>query len=515
MKKLLLIIFTSPFLVEGQTTGGGFPSITSTLSIGTTANTAPITATNFSSAFPNPQTGTMVHLVSDAVTNGRISFDTYNTSSSGSNYQGRKGRGSAGSPSSPIADDILVAVGGDGYGETGFHNISLGGTTLRSEGTMTDASAPTYFTISTTPTGTITQTERLRVLSTGQVRLLSYGSNTFTGTPTKSLQVDANGNIIEGALGGSASWGGITGTLSDQTDLQTALNTKLATNGNGSSLTGLTASQVGLGNVTNESKATMFTSPTFTGTVSGVTASMVGLGNVTNESKATMFTNATFTGTFTAPNTTITNAMLAGSIDLTSKVTGVLPSANGGTGIDNGGRTLTVSTNSGTLAFPAAATTHTFPSVTSKVGNYILVATLGSDQATGADVNPVTLTGLVFTYEANSIYQISFLGRVSPAAATTGCGFQFDMSSAVTEIDVSFYHQLANTGTLSGGHSIADDASVGVSSGMPGTSTYPVTGSGMIRTGANTGTAQLRFRSETTAVTTAKAGLTLIVEKIN
>lgn len=34
----------------------------------------------------------------------------------------------------------------------------------------------------------------------------------------------------------------------------------------GSSITGLTASMVGLGNVTNESKTTMFTSPTFTGT---------------------------------------------------------------------------------------------------------------------------------------------------------------------------------------------------------------------------------------------------------
>ena len=56
-----------------------------------------------------------------------------------------------------------------------------------------------------------------------------------------------------------------------------------------------------LGNVTNESKATMFTSPTFTGTVSGVTATMVGLGNVTNESKATMFTSPEFTGTPIAP----------------------------------------------------------------------------------------------------------------------------------------------------------------------------------------------------------------------
>lgn len=142
------------------------------------------------------------------------------------------------------------------------------------------------------------------------------------------------------------------------------------------------------------------------------------------------------------------------------------------------------------------------------------VVTLASDQATGANTTPVTLTGLVFSYAANSKYRIWFMGRVQPGAATTGCGFQFDLSSAVTAINVLFFHQLANTGTLSGGHSIADDASVGVSSGVPGTSTYPVSGHGLLVTGANTGTAQLRFRSETTAVTTAKAGLTLVVEKI-
>jgi hypothetical protein len=145
---------------------------------------------------------------------------------------------------------------------------------------------------------------------------------------------------------------------------------------------------------------------------------------------------------------------------------------------------------------------------------YHLVATLSGDQATGANVTPVTLTGLVFSYAANSKYRIWAMGRVAPTAATTGCGFQFDLSSAVTAIDVQFFHQLANTGTLSGGHSIADDASVGVSSGMPATSTYPVTVHGLLVTGANTGTAQLRFRSETTAVTTCKSGFTLVVEKI-
>lgn len=144
----------------------------------------------------------------------------------------------------------------------------------------------------------------------------------------------------------------------------------------------------------------------------------------------------------------------------------------------------------------------------------VLVATLAADQATTAAVTPVTLTGLVWNYDANSIYMFKWVGTVSPTAATTGCGFQLDVSSAVTDIRMGFYHQLANTGTLSGGSSVADDASAGVSSGMPGTGVYPVIGHGMLRTGANTGTAQLRFRSEVAAVTTAKAGLTLVVEKV-
>jgi hypothetical protein len=67
---------------------------------------------------------------------------------------------------------------------------------------------------------------------------------------------------------------------------------------------GVTKSHVGLGNVTNESKSTMFASPTFTGTVAGVTATHVGLGNVTNESKSTMFASPTFTGTTVAPTPT-------------------------------------------------------------------------------------------------------------------------------------------------------------------------------------------------------------------
>jgi hypothetical protein len=204
-------------------------------------------------------------------------------------------------------------------------------------------------------------------------------------------------------------------------------------------------------------------------------------------------------------------ASAAGGGDVTGPASSVdneiaLFSSTTGKVIKRASTTGLLKATSGVIAAATAGTDYARP--------YVLVATLAGDQATAANTTPVTLTGLVFSYEANAKYRIWFMGRVAPTAATTGCGFQFDLSSAVTSIDVLFYHQLANTGTLSGGHSIADDASVGVSSGMPGTSTYPVVGEGLLITTSNTGTAQLRFRSETTAVTTAKAGMTLVVERI-
>lgn len=150
---------------------------------------------------------------------------------------------------------------------------------------------------------------RLRVkadsLAAALVASLDLKQNTLvSGTNIKTV----NGNNLLGSgdvsISGTAAWGSVTGTLSNQTDLQNALNAKqasgsyavttnnlsdlsnattarsnlglvigtnvLAPNGNGSALTGLTASQVNLGNVTNESKATMFTNPAFTGTPTGI-----------------------------------------------------------------------------------------------------------------------------------------------------------------------------------------------------------------------------------------------------
>ncbi|HYH67163.1 MAG TPA: hypothetical protein VD866_20875, partial [Urbifossiella sp.] len=90
----------------------------------------------------------------------------------------------------------------------------------------------------------------------------------------------------------------------------------------------------------------------------GGTAQIVGTN--TGDQTITLTGNVTGSGTGSFATTiaagAVTNAMLAGSIDLAAKVTGVLPSANGGTGVDNGGRTLTVAANSGTVSFSSSVT---------------------------------------------------------------------------------------------------------------------------------------------------------------
>jgi hypothetical protein len=150
---------------------------------------------------------------------------------------------------------------------------------------------------------------------------------------------------------------------------------------------GITASMVGLGDVTNESKTAMFTSPTFTGTVTGITAAMVGLGNVANESKATMFSSPTFTGTVTG----ITASMVGlGSVTNESKATMFSsPTFTGSVsivGLSVGGSTpVTLISSDSTLA----AASNTIISTQSAVKAYVDTA------VSGISLNPnnLNLTG--------------------------------------------------------------------------------------------------------------------------
>ena len=131
--------------------------------------------------------------------------------------------------------------------------------------------------------------------STFSYDILNDIVNLFSLKFTGNIDADNNGNIINlsslNFTGSAAEINSITIDTSLSGNSNTAVPTESAVK---------TYVDDGL------SEKAPINNPSFTGTVSGVTKSMVGLGNVTNESKATMFTNSTFTGITTAANLTVT-----------------------------------------------------------------------------------------------------------------------------------------------------------------------------------------------------------------
>ena len=121
------------------------------------------------------------------------------------------------------------------------------------------------------------------------------------GSPVNTAITGAQ--IIAAAAGGGASWGGITGTLSAQTDLQSALNAKQATLVSGTNIKTVNGnSLVGSGNVT--------TNPRTLASVNGNNL----IGN-TNQISARVLIPA---GTLVANNSIFINSLLTKTVGSTT-----------------------------------------------------------------------------------------------------------------------------------------------------------------------------------------------------
>jgi hypothetical protein len=145
----------------------------------------------------------------------------------------------------------------------------------------------------------------------------------------------------------------------------------------------LTASDVSLGNVTNESKATMFTSPTFTGhpTIEGVTSTgATGSGNLVFSASPTF--SGTVTGTF--------SGNLTGNVTGTSSlVTGF--TRNSGTLTLSGGHGITLTTTgTTTVTLPTSGTLSTNPMTAA--GDVIIGGASGVPTRLAATTNGYVLT---------------------------------------------------------------------------------------------------------------------------
>lgn len=136
------------------------------------------------------------------------------------------------------------------------------------------------------------------------------GGITLKGTTDKSIIWDStNSNWTS-----SENWNIPTGkqfrvnnvaVLDDDQVLQNATTAKVAESATSLTIGASSGTTAIKNNATVAGTLNVTGNATFTGTVSGITSSMVGLGNVTNESKATMFASPTFTGTSSFSSVTL------------------------------------------------------------------------------------------------------------------------------------------------------------------------------------------------------------------
>lgn len=98
--------------------------------------------------------------------------------------RGRFARGTSGSPSAVNSGDILNFLSGQGYGASQFPSASTGTMNVTAGETFTNTSNATYLTFNTTPSGSVTTTERMRINSTGNILI-----GTTTDNGNNQLQV--------------------------------------------------------------------------------------------------------------------------------------------------------------------------------------------------------------------------------------------------------------------------------------------------------------------------------------
>lgn len=245
------------------------------------------------------------------------------------------------------------------------------------------------------------------------------------GTPSSGTATNITGlplttgvtGILPSANGGTANgftkFSGATTTEKTYT-LPDATTTIFTKNYTGALATGI------LKNTTTTGELTIAVAgdfPTLNQSTTGSAATLTTSRNINgvafNGSADITVTAAAGTLTGTTLNATVVTSSLTtvGTIGTGTWQGGVISSTFGGTGVNNGGRTLTLNTNSGTIAFSAASKTMTFGNSVTLNGTDATTITLPA--VTSTLLPNTTTSGVAATPTASSTVTVTHnLGRV-------------------------------------------------------------------------------------------------------
>ncbi len=155
------------------------------------------------------------------VSAGGANYITSYVDSANSLIAGRRARGTAITPTAVQSGDVLFSISGQGYNGSAFGS-SLSRFLFVADENFTSSAQGSYIRWDTTPTGSVTPTERLRITSGGNVgigtttpgSLLSLGSLANFTTATSTFYSTGGLNLNNGcyAIGGTCIGGGLTGS---------------------------------------------------------------------------------------------------------------------------------------------------------------------------------------------------------------------------------------------------------------------------------------------------------------
>lgn len=165
-----------------------------------------------------PPANTAAHFIGLDANPLRVVLDTHdNANAGGSAFIGRRSRGTAGTPLAVNSGDTIITFNATGYGATGYAAASTGLITIKANQTFTDTAMGTYITFFTTPDGSVTAAEALRVTGAGIINAALVagkyqinGTDVLTATTLGSTVVNSSLTLV-GTLVSLAVTGAITG----------------------------------------------------------------------------------------------------------------------------------------------------------------------------------------------------------------------------------------------------------------------------------------------------------------